>query len=275
VVIAGELATRARAGKDSRVSDTDGPDIDMLQHELAEESGSYGFDLVTHTTVAAYHRVLGLSGDGDAFRLPDYPSHRTLTPNPDGSRPSRVVFLIGNTRAAWPHFMATLDAQPARRSDPHPFDRWTSEVITRVVVAVVGPHYGFDVRFVFEGGVRAFSALHLAEATGLAYRGPAGLAVNPLLGPWFALRAAITIDINGIEAPTPDPVCRRCVGQPCVAALNRAMADKSTSEVDHGVLRERWRDWLAVRDACPEGTSLRYSDAQIRWHYGHDRGALE
>lgn len=257
------------------MSNNDGPDIETLTLELAQEAGSYGFDLVTHTTVAAYHRVLGLRGDDGAFRLPDFPSHRTLVANPDGSRPSRAVFLIGNTRAAWAHFMGALDAQPARRNDPHPFDRWTSEVLTRVVVAVIGPHYGFDVRFAFEGGVRAFSALHLAEATGLAYRGPAGLAVNPLLGPWFALRAAIVIDTAGSEAPTPDPVCLRCVGQPCVTALNHAMSDTARAEVDHGIIRERWRDWLAVRDACPEGTSLRYSDAQIRWHYGHDRSALE
>lgn len=274
MLIAGELATRARPGKDSRVTDADGPDIETLTIELSEEAGSYGFDLVTHTTVAAYQRVLGLSGADGAFGLPDFPAHRALTPNPDGTRPSRAVFLIGNTRAAWDHFMATLDAQPARRNDPHPFDRWTSEVLTRVVVAVIGPHYGFDVRFAFEGGVRAFSALHLAEATGLAYRGPAGLAVNPLLGPWFALRAAVVIDLPGIEAPTPDPVCLRCVGQPCLTALSEAIADKPQSEVDHGVVRERWRAWLAVRDACPEGTSLRYSDAQLRWHYAHDRSAL-
>jgi methylmalonic aciduria homocystinuria type C protein len=32
-------------------------------------------------------------------------------------------------------------------------------------------------------------------------------------------------------------------------------------------LRDRWRLWLAVRDACPVGREHRYSDEQIRFHY--------
>jgi methylmalonic aciduria homocystinuria type C protein len=39
-------------------------------------------------------------------------------------------------------------------------------------------------------------------------------------------------------------------------------------------VREQWRLWLAVRDACPVGREYRYSENQIRWHYAHDRSAL-
>ncbi len=246
----------------------DGIDIDMLVHELGGEAASAGFDVIAHTTVAAYNARLGPTGE--PFRLPDYPSWRTP---PAGA--SRAVVLIGNSRAVWPHFMEQLQAQPSRRSDPHPFDRWTSEFISRLTVEVVGPHYGFDVRFVFEGGARAFSALHLAEACGLAYRGPAGLAVHPRMGPWFALRAAIVIDTPGVVAGSPDPVCERCVAKPCIAALQTALGERPPVDVHHGVIRDRWHDWLAVRDACPVGVEERYGEAQIRWHYAHDRGALE
>lgn len=241
------------------------PDVDALREELADVVGELGFDLVAGTTVAAYQAALG---NHEAFGLPDFPAWRAEPGK------SRAVFLIGSSRAVWPHFKAALAADPSRRGDPHPFDRWTSEVISRAVVMVVGPHYAFDVRFAFEGGVRAFSALHLAEATGLAYRGPAGLAVTPLFGPWLALRAAVVVDVPGHAAAAPDPVCERCVDKPCTVALAAAMGDRDRAEIAHVAVRERWRDWLAVRDACPVGRELRYGDEQIRWHYAHDRDVL-
>ena len=244
------------------------PGLDDLREELADELGLRGFDLVAGTTVEAYHDVLGRRDDG-AFGLPDYPSWRAEPGK------SRAVFLVGSSRAVWPHFKAALAADPRRTSEQHPFDRWTSEVISRAVVMVVGPHYAFDVRFAFEGGVRAFSALHLAQAAGLAHRGPAGLAISPLFGPWLALRAAVVVDMPGRPAAAPDPVCDRCADKPCMVALAAAMGQRDRADIAHDAVRERWRDWLAVRDACPVGRDLRYGDEQIRWHYAHDRGALE
>lgn len=239
------------------------PDIDTLAAELVEDLTPFGFDLVAHTTVAAYHRALGDRGDDPAFRLPEAPSG-----------PSRAVVLVGNSRAVWAPFTATLAAEPARRVEAHPFDRWTSEVLRRVVVGVVGPHVAFDLRFAFEGGVRAFSAQHLAQACGLACLGPAGLAVHPTLGPWFSLRAAIVCALPGREAPAPTPLCERCADKPCLQALATATAERPVSDLAHAAVRERWRAWLAVRDACPIGRDRRYGDAQIRWHYAHDRAAL-
>jgi len=240
------------------------PDIDTLTSELAEDLSPFGFDLVVHTTVAAYHRALGDRGDDPGFRLPEAPSG-----------PSRAVILVGSSRAVWPAFVAALDAEPARRLEPHPFDRWSSEVLRRAVVLALGPHVAFDLRFAFEGGARAFAAQHLAEACGLACRGPAGLAVHPTFGPWFALRAAIVCALPGREASPPEPLCERCTAKPCLSALALATDQRPAGDLAHAQVRERWRAWLAIRDACPIGRDQRYSDAQIRWHYAHDRGALD
>ena len=43
----------------------------------------------------------------------------------------------------------------------------------------------------------------------------------------------------------------------------------------HETVRENWRSWVAIRDACPLGKAHRYSDEQIRYHYTKDIKLLE
>ena len=35
-----------------------------------------------------------------------------------------------------------------------------------------------------------------------------------------------------------------------------------------------WREWLAIRDACPVGRGARYGEQQIEYHYLKDRKTL-
>jgi methylmalonic aciduria homocystinuria type C protein len=291
----------------------DPPRIESLVAALETALAPHGFDLVAHTTIAAYHATRGDRGDDRGFLFGEID-------------PSRAVIVVGNSRAAWPHFLEALEREPERRREEHPFDRWTTEIVSRAVLAAIGEHAAFDTRYAFEGGRRAFSALHLAHASGLAHRGPASLAVHPRFGPWFALRAAVLVDVPGRVAPPPDPICERCREKPCLAALARALSGDDTAAVAHQrvgqeetagrasgrswsrgrrqpadgsregptgttdtmdvppafpsfvigtpVGRQRWRAWLEVRDACPIGVAERYPDGQIRWHYAHDRSAL-
>jgi hypothetical protein len=51
----------------------------------------------------------------------------------------------------------------------------------------------------------------------------------------------------------------------CGAAFERACA--AGVPRDQAELRDRWRLWLAVRDACPVGREWRYSEDQISHHY--------
>ena len=106
---------------------------------------------------------------------------------------------------------------------------------------------------------------------GLAVLAPSHLAIHPTFGPWFALRAAIVVDVDG---PPPRPIpARACAcDHGCGPALARALAAGPPTSADE--LRARWRLWLAVRDACPVGRAHRYPDDQLTYHYTGDRAAL-
>ncbi len=219
------------------------------------------------------------------------PAEPTTTTNRDGTtrmvlaKPSRPLakwtrladgprlgLLVGNTRALWLPFVA------ARHSLPHtdPLEAYVERTIDEVVTSshteavrthasdvatanhasaatgttVLYSHQRYDAMFLpFQ---------HLAVATGFAAMNAAGLAIHPTYGPWFALRAVITVEpsaelaIPALLAPIAKPCT--CTGA-CEAALVKARGD----------LRD-WRAWLAVRDACTL-RDHRYSDEQIRFHY--------
>ncbi len=238
--------------------------VDLLPL-LAARCLAAGFDLFATTTLDAYNPRVP-----PAFRFDPTFTH------------DACLVLIGNTAHAWPAFRAALTATPDLSRHPHPFDTWTVASLTDALTpAFVHRH---DLRFSFEPPPHTFAAIHLAEATHLAHRGPAGLAVHPVYGPWFGLRAALLIDLPHPPshpsppshalptAPTPSP-CDACPTRPCVPALDLALA-ASKNTTGHPI-RDHWRPWLAVRDACPVGRDHRYSDPQIRWHYAHDRDALK
>ena len=223
-----------------------------------------GFDLFATTTVGAYDRLVP-----EAFRL-ERPASASLDAAWRVGAASRCLVLVGNTRAAWPRFLDALSdgSDPTLASHPHPFDTWTARRLTIALAPATA--YRHELRFAFSGPPNHFSALHLAEASGLAFRGPAGLAIHPRFGPWFGLRAALAIDLPWREAAPPTDLCSACPA-PCKPALDKALAATQTG--GHPV-RDHWRHWLAVRDACPEGRAHRYSDEQCRWHYAHDRSVL-
>jgi methylmalonic aciduria homocystinuria type C protein len=101
----------------------------------------------------------------------------------------------------------------------------------------------------------------------MAWLAPSHMCVHPTFGPWMALRAAIVIDVEGPPPRAPiAPPCDCATG--CQAALDRALAARARESLSE--LRERWKLWLAVRDACPVGRAHRYDDDQIRYHYAGD-----
>lgn len=251
-----------RPGKDSRMTSSqpaaiappgtsDESATATLLESLAARCAAEGFDLFAATTLGHYEQ-----------HAP--PSHRLRIDFPADA----CLVLVGNSRTAWSRFLDGLETNPALRDHPHPFDTWTIDRLSSALAPAF--EHRFDLRFAFEGPPHHFSALHLAESSGLAARGPAGLAVHPELGPWFALRAALTLDLPWHPAPPPPAPCSGC-SAPCVPALERALANSSGAS--HPV-HDRWQPWVAVRDACPVGRAFRYPDAQIRWHYAHDRAAL-
>ena len=160
----------------------------------------------------------------------------------------RRGLLVGNTRALWAKFRA---AMPER---PNPLDAYTERELAREFpgARIWFGHRRYAGQFV--------PMQKLAEATGFATLAPTGLAIHPIYGPWFALRAAVALEGTPIARAPIAPVCR--CEHACLDALAAARGSND------------WRAWLAVRDACPIGREHRYSDEQIRYHYTKDLSVL-
>jgi cyanocobalamin reductase (cyanide-eliminating) / alkylcobalamin dealkylase len=188
------------------------------------------------------------------------------------------VLVLGNTRALWPFVDCFV-----RESDgavPDPVDEYVSRVVHGAVTAAgVTP---VDVRFDFEPPERRIAIQRLADVAGLAWLSPSHLCVHPVHGPWIALRAAVVLDaeslaVESLDAELTPTAWSQAAMVPCDCAahcrpvLERALA--AGEPTNQAELRERWRLWLAVRDACPAGRQARYTDEQIVYHYTGRRPA--
>jgi methylmalonic aciduria homocystinuria type C protein len=177
----------------------------------------------------------------------------------DPARPAG--WLVGNTRALWPRFVAARRADRELDAAEHPLERYTEAAIERALSGSHGRAW-FGHRTYAEGTFIPLQAV--AVASGLGTLAPTGLVIHPVFGPWFALRAVI---VEPGEPPPPRaPIAPACTcDAPCLDALARAQAARGP---------EAWRAWLAVRDACPVGRDHRYSDDQVLYHYGRNRDRL-
>ncbi len=209
---------------------------DLVANRLTRD----GIDLAASTSVAAYNAAVGA-----AHRLPG-PADST-------------VMVVGNTAALWPHIERFARAEGSHVADP--VDRFVEGVVADATADVGGV---IDIRFSHEPPPRRIAIQRLAHLAGLAWLSPSHLCVHPDFGPWIALRAAIVFDepVGAVPAE-PKPPCD--CSQHCLPLLARALEAGEPS--DGAELAERWRLWLAVRDACPVGKPHRYPNDQIRYHY--------
>jgi methylmalonic aciduria homocystinuria type C protein len=225
---------------------------DGLVESIAERCAAGGIDLCATCASEDYDAAVP-----PEFRLPDV------------GRPRALVVVVGNTRALWPHVRDAV-----ARGDEHPVDEHVARVVRDAVeaaLAPLSPRPRAQIRFAPEPPPRRLAMQRLAHVAGLAWLAPSHVCVHPDFGPWIALRAAIVIDVEG-PPPRPPiaPPCDCATG--CQPALDRALA--AGPPRDQAELRERWRLWLAVRDACPVGRGHRYDDDQIAYHYAGDRSGL-
>jgi methylmalonic aciduria homocystinuria type C protein len=190
---------------------------------------------------------------------------------PGVGRERPLAVLLASTSAFWPPFLERLRAEPERLDEPHPLDRYVEDTVRDALAAVVVRH---DLRFAHEPPPRRVAMQRLAHVSGLAWLAPSMLAVHPVYGPWIGLRAVVVLDIDGPVGPPPAvrTPCELCASR-CAPALERAqrlpVATPATDPVPAS-----WREWLAVRDACPLGREHRYPEAMIRYVYTKDREVL-
>lgn len=187
----------------------------------------------------------------------------------------RLTVIVGNTRRLWPIFTAAYRADAALQADPHPLDAY---VTARVEAALAEAE--LDAEVSWGHGEDPPPLQRLAVEAGLGWLSPAHLVVHPVYGPWLGLRAIVSFDLPGVASAPPAPPCVGCSGcgpDPgsggCVSALERAMAGCGGAPTAAGV-KARWRDWAAIRLACPVGRAWAYGEAQLAYHYTHDRAWL-
>jgi cyanocobalamin reductase (cyanide-eliminating) / alkylcobalamin dealkylase len=215
---------------------------------------SAGFDLLQPLRVGWYNGSVE-----PALRLETFGSDENL------------ALVVGNTRALWPIFLEALAADPALAEVADPLDTYTVRRLTELCSSLGLPA---SVRFAHVVGAGQVAMQRLAHVAGLAFFTESQMSVHAVHGPWIGLRAAISLATVGPPGPPPAPVhpCGGCAAR-CLPALQRAVSTLRGAP-SAANLREHFDAWLAYRDACPVGRESRYSEAQIRYHYLHDRELL-
>lgn len=184
----------------------------------------------------------------------------------EGGARDGLGLLIGNTRALWEPFVAACRADARLAVAADPLERYCETrigaALTALPVAAVGWAHGPAPHLPIQ---------QLAVRSGLAALSPVGLCIHPTYGPWFALRASVTLDCAG-PAGDPAPATLRCAdcAHACVPPFERARV----AQVGRAGIADTWPLWLSVREACPVGREHRYGEAQIRYHYAADRSVL-
>jgi len=220
------------------------PDWPALTTQLTTTLAPHGLDLIAPFQVGWYNAAV--------------PGHRL----PDLGDPAHLGILIGNSRALWPRFLAARATDPGLAAAAHPLDAYVAGHVGAAVAATGVTH---ELRFAPEPPPRRVALQRLAEIAGLAALAPSHLSVHPVHGPWIGLRAAVVLAVPGPAEPPPPPAKACSCEDGCLPALERALA--AGAPATQADVRERWRLWLAVRDACPVGRASRYPDDQIRYHY--------
>ena len=231
-------------------------DAEALVAAIAARCAGAGLDLCATCAAEDYQREVE-----PIYRLPDH------------GRPRALVVVIGNTRALWPVIRAARRGVLAGVRDP--IDRHVEATVRTALAEALAAHapgIAAEVRFSPEPPPRRVAMQRLAAVAGLAWLSPSHMCVHPVYGPWFGLRAAIVLDVDGPPPrPRQAPPCDCALG--CGPRLAEALAGGVPGSA--GELRPRWRAWLAVRDACPVGRAHRYDEDQLRYHYTGDPTALD
>lgn len=222
----------------------------LLSEAFAAQVAARGLDLCVAGSVGWYNRRVAAE-----HALPAL------------GREDALVLVVGNSRAMWEPFVAAYGATEALRASRDPLDAWVSGLVSHAARETLGARR-WEVRYPWEAPPRRVAFQRLADAVGFAQLGPV-YCVSPVHGPWIALRAAVVVDVPGPAAlGAMARPCDECVARPCEPASRAAAAAAARGAAD-------LRPWIAVRDACPIGRDSRYPDAQIRYHYTRDHGALE
>lgn len=201
---------------------------------------------------------------------------------------SHLGILLGNTGTLWAPFQHWLREDPARVQLPHPLNHYIEAQLRALQQQLEHP---VSIRYAHDVKHAPFAAQKLAERIGLTWTSPSMLSIHPVYGPWISFRAALSFPIEAPEclpdAPTPAPACDACA-RACLPAFERVMqglqtlahADDpcmesgKTSMPTSTHISTAWKEWVAVREACPLGRAHVFVPSQLEYHYTHRRELL-
>jgi hypothetical protein len=133
--------------------------------------------------------------------------------------PDAALVLVGTDARAWEAFVGDLARDPAGLTgERDPFDAWVRRTLTAAGWAAF-PHAWCD-------GASALDFVGIARSCGQDTRGLHGLLLDPVRGPWWAIRGVFVVCMGrgGVAPPqrppattvAPDPAA---VGHPCEACI--------------------------------------------------------
>ena len=207
----------------------------------------------------------GLAGTGLDLLAPLATSdYDAVAPSHAVGGVSRLGVVVGNGRGLWEPFRSA--AKSTLRGEEHPLQRYVEGALRAALADLPAD----EVRYAHDDPV-SVAIQKAAQVAGLADLSPSHLCVHPEQGPWIALRVLVIFAAAPpVSRPRPR-ICEACQGQPCVPALQEALADRALGAIR---VRDEPERWIAIRDSCPVGRDARYSEEQLRYHYTKDRTVL-
>ncbi|CAG8512457.1 17597_t:CDS:2, partial [Cetraspora pellucida] len=276
----------------------------------------------------------------------------SLAPLPTYFRTSTLSIIVGNTKLLWPNFLKfytkfsniTTKATKSKSRSNHlinsssydqdddlerfkqnnPLDWYTIQSITSAVKQLISRNnisirysdIKYDIRYTFDFDEKKFVAFQrLAQDAGLAYYNrTCFLCVHEEFGPWFALRAVVTFDIEGppndsylfppLKNPYPegDELLKlkmtKIFGtenhnyhQSATLSSHSSKYEpaKRKTGTDDDIIKNfmnsrgdaEWYEWVELRDIVSGFMTkynlekYRYTEKQIEYHYTHNLKLLQ
>jgi hypothetical protein len=227
-----------------------GVNVTTILSKFEERLAFCGFD-VTHSFAIS---------DLD-FQLSDY-LNEAIDENCYG-------ILVGNTRELWVKFLSWLGKKDRWEEIENPIDSYTIQIIESASAQFFP---GAKIFWMHEMSDYVVPAQQLAHSSGLAFLSRGHFTIHPIYGAWFALRAVILMNekISIEKGPAVNP----CLVHTEERAEKTFQELSANSTAIHKHIKTHWKEWLALRDIYQVGKKYRYSDAQIEYHYTHNKSVL-
>lgn len=248
-------------------------DIDLFLSPLASQLQRAGLDIVHPLMLRWYNSCL----EGAALA--------SSIPVTGRAGDSALTILIGNSRALWQPFLSACSRHADVLEHHDPLETYVERSVLEALNTTL-PQRRVRVFWSHElaelNGGRAFVAMQrMASCSGLAHLDTVShLCMHPKFGTWFSLRCVIVLDDDPyIGSPTPPQLfpCPMDTSRTSAvaAAVALAMGNKANgTKPAMNDVKDRWKFWLAVRDAAAPHHPFRYSNEQIVYHYTGNRQLL-